>query len=187
MRYEAVVFDCFGVLCPDVGHQWLAQTFPEAEAAEIVRTLFVAADHGRISQETLFAELGKRSHRPPALVELDWIGLLTIHADVVALVQRLRPSRKLGLLTNAPSAFVREMLRNHKLEKLFDSIVVSSEIGHAKPDAQAFRAILAALCAEPHQAVMIDDNPRNVAAAEGIGMDGLLFRSAGELELALFP
>ncbi|MFL9824142.1 hypothetical protein, partial [Rhodoplanes sp. SY1] len=78
MRYEAVVFDCFGVLCPDVGHRWLAQTFPEAEAAEIVRTLFVAVDRGQISQEALFAELGKRSHRPPALVELEWLGHLTV-------------------------------------------------------------------------------------------------------------
>ncbi|MFL9828725.1 HAD family hydrolase, partial [Rhodoplanes sp. SY1] len=113
--------------------------------------------------------------------------LTTVDEDVVPLVHQLRSSCKLGLLTNAPSPFVRGILRSHELEKLFDAVVVSSEIGCAKPDAQAFRAILAALCVEPHQAVMIDDNPRNVAAAEGIGMDGLLFRSAGELEQALFP
>ena len=59
----------------------------------------------------------------------------------------------------------------------FDGIVISGEEGVIKPDARIFRVLLERYRIAPHEAVFIDDNPANAAAAEALGIHGIHFRS----------
>jgi 2-haloacid dehalogenase len=59
----------------------------------------------------------------------------------------------------------------------FDGIVISGEEGVVKPDPRIFRILLDRCRIVPREAVFIDDNPVNAAAAEAIGIRGIVFRS----------
>jgi 2-haloacid dehalogenase len=59
----------------------------------------------------------------------------------------------------------------------FDGIVVSGDEGVIKPDPRIFRILLERHRIAPEEAVFIDDNPRNAAAAAALGIHGIHFRS----------
>lgn len=67
----------------------------------------------------------------------------------------------------------------------FDGTVVSSSEGIVKPDERIFRVLLERYGLEATSTLMIDDNPRNVAAAEAVGMPTVLFESPEALRRVL--
>jgi HAD superfamily hydrolase (TIGR01509 family) len=58
---------------------------------------------------------------------------------------------------------------------------VSCDTGLRKPDERAFSAALQALALPAAQCLFVDDRASNVAAAQAIGIDAVLFRGASEL------
>ncbi len=67
----------------------------------------------------------------------------------------------------------------------FAGIVVSGEEGLAKPDPALYRVLLERYSVDPSTALFVDDRAENVAAAEGLGMAGVVFRSPEELRSVL--
>ena len=67
----------------------------------------------------------------------------------------------------------------------FDGIVVSGEEGVIKPDPMIFRILLERYRIAPEEAVFIDDNPGNAAAAASLGIHGIHFRSPALLRREL--
>lgn len=63
----------------------------------------------------------------------------------------------------------------------FAGIVVSGEEGVIKPDPRIFRILLERYAIAAVEAVFIDDNPANAAAATALGMHGIHFRSPRQL------
>jgi len=59
----------------------------------------------------------------------------------------------------------------------FAGIVVSGQEGVIKPDPLIFRILLERYRIAPEEAVYIDDNPGNAAAAMALGIHGIHFRS----------
>jgi len=59
----------------------------------------------------------------------------------------------------------------------FAGIVVSGQEGVIKPDPLIFRILLERYRIAPEEAVYIDDNPGNAAAATALGIHGIHFRS----------
>jgi putative hydrolase of the HAD superfamily len=62
------------------------------------------------------------------------------------------------------------------LEHEADAIVLSFEVGVAKPDAGIYRAALAAVGAGPEEAVFVDDQPWYCEGAEALGIRSFLIR-----------
>jgi putative hydrolase of the HAD superfamily len=60
-------------------------------------------------------------------------------------------------------------------DDLFEVVIDSSEVGVRKPDPRIYRLALDRLGGvEPGRAALLDDAPGNVAAAQAIGMHGIL-------------
>ena len=185
MQYKCLVFDFFGVISSEVAPVWLAKHLPAADAAAAKATIIEAADCGELSQDEMFLALARLTGVPPAQIEREWQACVHIDERVVNLIRASAPQCKLGLITNAPSPFVRGLLARHAFNGLFDAILVSAEIGCAKPDREIYQQSLALLRVEAADALMIDDNPDNIAGAIAAGMHGLLFRSYEQLRAAL--
>jgi 2-haloacid dehalogenase len=64
---------------------------------------------------------------------------------------------------------------------LFEGIVVSGEERLIKPDPAIFHRLLTRYNIAPQRAVYIDDSPRNVSAAAGVGFHALRFVDACQL------
>jgi HAD superfamily hydrolase (TIGR01549 family) len=79
---------------------------------------------------------------------------------------------KLGLVSNG-TRDLQAFVRHHGLEV---DVAVSSRVhGKIKPDPSIFRAALQRLQAEPHEALMIGDQPEDdVEGARSIGMEAVL-------------
>jgi HAD superfamily hydrolase (TIGR01509 family) len=185
MKYKCLVFDFFGVISSEVVPVWLAKYLSAADAASVRATIIRAADRGDLSQDELFSELAELTRVPPAQIEREWQSYAHIDERMVDLIRAFAATCKLGLITNAPSPFVRGLLDRHALEGLFDAITVSSEIGLVKPDREIYERSLALLAVNAADALMIDDQAQNIAGAIAAGMDGVLFRSYEELSSAL--
>lgn len=94
----------------------------------------------------------------------------------VGLVRRLRPHYKLSILSNADLR-LRARLERDGLHALFDDLVVSAEVGMAKPDPAVFRLAAERLGVAPAECVFVDDWDQNVEAARALGMRGVLHRA----------
>jgi 2-haloacid dehalogenase len=67
----------------------------------------------------------------------------------------------------------------------FESIVVSGEVGLIKPDPRIFRLLLEGIGRPAADCIYIDDNAKNVAAAEALGFDAIHFEGPEPLRRAL--
>ncbi len=68
---------------------------------------------------------------------------------------------------------------------LFDDIVVSGEVGLAKPDRLVFDALAERTGRPLDRCVFADDSPTNIEAATQAGLDAVLFTDAGGLRTDL--
>jgi HAD superfamily hydrolase (TIGR01509 family) len=63
---------------------------------------------------------------------------------------------------------------------LFDDEFYSCHLGHAKPSARYFEALLDRAGLDPRTTLFIDDLEENVAAARGVGLQAVQFELVGE-------
>jgi HAD superfamily hydrolase (TIGR01509 family) len=89
-------------------------------------------------------------------------------------IHGLRPAAKTALISNAwPSA--RAFLEASLPPGVFDLMVISAEVGVAKPDPAIYCLALERLGVPAEAAVFVDDMPRNLEAAAAVGMRPVLF------------
>jgi len=105
-----------------------------------------------------------------------------INQDVLSLVESLKKSGyNVSVLSNTIPSHA-EFNRKHGLYNGFDQVVLSTEVGMEKPDAEIYIYTLKALNVKPEEAVFVDDLQENIEAANIIGMHGLLFTDADKLK-----
>ncbi len=87
-----------------------------------------------------------------------------------------------GLITNGASDIQRTKLDALGIEDWFNVIVVSGEVGKAKPDASIFEVALNELGLEPHDVWHIGDNlEADVAGAKAAGLTAVWLNRSGRL------
>ena len=95
--------------------------------------------------------------------------------DLVAYVRGLRPRFQTGLISNAWLE-LRDLLKNHwHIDNAFDDLVISAEVGLAKPDPAIYKLALERLDVEADRAIFVDDFSHNIASAAEIGMQAVHF------------
>lgn len=133
----------------------------------------------RIAREEIIALGAEAGLEIDPVVMLSRIGTGGGTRDV--LIQRTRELRnegyKTALLTNN-FVEVREAWRTLlPVDELFDVVVDSSEVGMRKPDPAIFRHTLDLLGTSAEQSVFLDDFAGNIAAAQRLGIAGVLVGS----------
>ena len=94
-------------------------------------------------------------------------------------VRQLKSSGKykIGMLSNVGFGFFNKFFSESEQKELFDEVVLSSDVGMAKPEAMIFELIAQRLGVNPSQCIMIDDTALNVEVAGNVGMQGILCKS----------
>lgn len=180
MGYQAVVFDFFDVIGGDPFKRWLkVNGFERAGEFEESSRL---VDIGHISEHEFYQRLSELSGKTVKSVEEAFAEAKFIDKEVVELVEKLSKNYKTGLLSNSSSEYLRPILEQHDLARLFDEIVISSEVGIVKPTEEIFHHVLQKLGVKPENTLFIDDSPRNVAAAASLGIQAIPFRHAKGLK-----
>lgn len=104
-----------------------------------------------------------------------------INQGVLDLILRLHGNYKLAVLSNSPPG-LSQWLVDWNVLNFFDVVFCSGDEGIAKPDSKAFELTLERLGLKPDEAVFIDDTREHVNAAQKLGLQGILFTTAEELE-----
>jgi putative hydrolase of the HAD superfamily len=85
------------------------------------------------------------------------------------------------LITNGPSAIQRAKIERFELANYFDALIVSGEVGVAKPDPAIFALALARLGVEAREALFVGDSPEyDMRGAEAAGIAFVWMNAYGE-------
>ncbi len=181
--YTAIIFDFFDVIRTDAYKSWLALHDYKLEGEFL--SAVQKQDRGEIDVDEFLAILSELTGQKAQEILAEMEAGTTINYEVLDLAETLRKHYKIGLLSNAPKGFLRSLLQEHGLEKYFDEIVISSEVGLIKPDAEMFHHILQKMGAQPANVVFIDDSPKNINGAAAVGITGVLFTDIKQLKTDL--
>lgn len=110
-----------------------------------------------------------------------WEVTLTKLPDLDKVLRELkRKGFKLGIITNTVTSreeHVRMALRKVNIEKYFDIVVTSVDVGHEKPDERIFMTALRKLRIKPKDAVMVGNRiSADIVGGNRMGMKTILFR-----------
>lgn len=174
--YKTIIFDFFGVFCPDPYKAWLTNHGLENKGA--IAKLNEAADRGDMALEQYFTSLGKQSGQTSEAVAAEQTAAIKIDQTVISLLGQLKAGYRLALISNAPSDFIRDIITEYQLETYFDYMAISAELRMIKPSPEIFLHTLDELGADPEETIFTDDNPKNTAAVEKLGIKGIVFTDA---------
>jgi putative hydrolase of the HAD superfamily len=103
---------------------------------------------------------------------------LCLHEGAEEALAWLRQRVALGLITNGPSEFQRGKIARLGIERYFDSITISGEVGKHKPDPEIFHVALKSLDVRPEEALYVGDRPEaDIAGARAVGITAVLVRN----------
>jgi len=189
---KAVIFD-FGRVISAQKPITLFRAYEEAldlEPDTINRIMFESrawqdAMIGRISAtdfwQRIGPELGLESHEKIDDFRRRYHADESIDRDVLCLIRQLHGRYKLAVLSNAPAGLA-DWLSDWGILDLFDVVYCSGDEGRVKPDPAAYNSTLNRLGILPQESVFIDDTIGHVEAAQSLGLFGIRFTNARQLE-----
>lgn len=180
---KAIIFDFFGVIYSEPYNVWLRNHgfVREGSFLEAVQK----TDSGQISMSRFFDLLSTLSGQSSDKIITEFDMIERIDIGTVGLISALKKNYKIGLLSNASSSFIRHLLLENDLEKYFDEIIVSSEVGLIKPSSEIYEVALDRLGFNPSEVLFIDDNKSYTEGAEKIGIKSIIFKSVDQVEQEL--
>jgi epoxide hydrolase-like predicted phosphatase len=185
MAIRAVFFDFGGVIMRteyQSPRQKLAERF-NMDYDEMDKAVFGSdsarrASLGEITEEAHWSAVLKRFKQPASQMQVfrdDFFGGDVIDHKLVEYIRSLRGKKlHMGLISNAWSG-LREFMTRKNLIDLFDTIIISAEVGAVKPSAKIYEVALKQAKVGAGEAVFVDDVQVNIEACEKIGMKGILF------------
>ena len=97
--------------------------------------------------------------------------------DLVRYIRGLRPNYRTGLISNAWPEIRKDIEVEWRIADAFDTLIISAEVGLAKPDPRIYRLALEGLEVEAAQAIFVDDFTENLEAASALGMHPVHFEN----------
>jgi FMN phosphatase YigB (HAD superfamily) len=180
---RGIIFDCFGVLCH--GSLDYLRSIVSPQHLQELNDLSHSADYGYLSEQEYVDRVGVLLDKPGGEVR-DIIQAQCIrNEDVITLAGRLHGEYKTALLSNVGRGRINTLFTPDELTGVFDAVILSSEVGMVKPNADIYHLAAARLGLDPSECVMIDDILRNIEGAKAIGMYGLVCASAKQCETDL--
>jgi putative hydrolase of the HAD superfamily len=187
-----IVFDLGGVVVAWRPEEILAAAFRDDTARDLARRHVMShpdwleLDRGTMTFDEAIARGAERSGLserevrhllesvPPALIARD---------ETVDLMRRLHEGgHQLYCLSNMPADSIEYLERRYAFWHLFAGTVISSRIGHCKPEPPIYAHLIETYHLDPRDTLFIDDVPANLRAAESFGIRTILFRDAVQCE-----
>jgi len=191
-EFDTLIFDLFGVVISfdeDIVYRRLAQHCEHPERAFVAMRGLVSQDdliRGRTTLDSMHQQLIAAHGLALNLQDFESAWRAPYSAPIpgmAALIGSLSKSYRLVLLSNVDKHYWEVVFEAHPELHCFSALLLSWELGIAKPDREVF--LHAVQAARTARCFFIDDKSENVEAARRVGIRGHRFRSAGVLLEAL--
>lgn len=189
---KAILFDYGGVIAAGGGSNELSERLahnleiPEEAAAKLIfsgkwRDLL----KGRVDEDEFWRDIelgfGKPIPQDKRHVFSTWQGMKP-QTKMLQLVKTLRTDYSVGLISNMTPTTSQD-IRNRGGYSIFDFVILSNEVGFAKPDTEIYQLALKRLPGiEPGETVFIDDQERCLAPARELGMQTILAQNTAQIK-----
>jgi HAD superfamily hydrolase (TIGR01509 family) len=180
---RALIFDCFGVLAEDGWSPFKRQYLSDPALARRVAAVGKAVDEGQASYDEMIHQTAHIAGVEEAVVRVA-VERKVPNELLLALITRLKPAYKIGMLSNA-SYNVTAFLFEPEQSALFDATALSYELGLTKPDLAMYQAIAYRLQVPVAECLLVDDQARHCAGAIDAGMQAVEYHSVAQLEIEL--
>ncbi len=182
---KAIIFDCFGVLATDGWLPFKEARFSHDKALyEQATDLNGQADSGYLDYNKYVHEVAKlaqvsdqevRSHLDDNVPNEP---LFTFIRDL------LKPHFKLAILSNAGANWLDKIFTKEQVA-LFDTTVLSYQVGFVKPSRQMYELVAERLGVKLNDCVFIDDQQRYCVAAQDTGMQAIYYQGIAQMKADL--
>lgn len=172
---KAIIFDCFGVLRPDVLNMVYQQFGGDIEAdREFITSTLYDSNTGRIAGSApVFA------HRLGVSTE-EWMKAIATDGNdhqLLNYILELKRNYKTAVLSNVGKGGMLRFFSQVELNQHFDVVVESGEIGYAKPEANAYTITTEKLGLRADECVFTDDRQEYCDGAVAVGMQAILYQN----------
>lgn len=152
-----------------------------------IRNEYQHFERGLCTSEDIFQVVRQQYQFPGNVEEFETIytDIFSLNTDVAALVQELSASIKVSIISNTDELHFGYLNKNYPVMSLFTHPITSFQVHSLKPEPEIYRAGLRALKVQAGEAFFIDDKNENIAAAQDVGMHGMLFSDAAALRQEL--
>jgi HAD superfamily hydrolase (TIGR01509 family) len=179
---KAVVFDFFGVLSTDgwipLKNKYFGQDKKLFEEANILNQ---QVNIGAISPGHFFHRIAEMANISETEVHHQLENNVPNQELFKFIETKLKPTYKLGILSNASANWLDRILTKAQLE-LFDATVLSFQISIIKPDPTSYKTIAERLKVQLPECVLVDDKQRFCDGAIEVGMQAVLYIDVKQLE-----
>ena len=149
---------------------------PEPDFIEPGFSLFMK--RVKVLSERLKIDLPNEEIRPlvDTIIRV-WHQGMYLDEETVPVIERLKESYKVGLVTNwEHTPRIYELLRELDAEELFDCVVVSDGVGHAKPDPRVFKPAFNITDVKAEESIYVGDMEVDIEGAINAGMQPVLIK-----------
>jgi epoxide hydrolase-like predicted phosphatase len=183
---RAVIFDCFGVLITDVLkviRDELYERDPSAafEVDQLVRATNLGIFSPRESNQQVASILGVPYEDYRARID----GGEVRNQKLFEYILELKKTYKTAMLSNISSHSLDKRFTKKELATYFDEVIVSGEIGFAKPSPEIYEIAAKQLGVSCDECIFIDDREVFVSAATSVGMTGIVYTDFVQLRKEL--
>lgn len=193
---RALLFDLGGVALDFTFERALALWEPHSRLSpQALRAAFAhdapfeQFETGALSRPAYFAHLRQALGLAcdDAVLEQAWNATLIAEIpETVAMIDRVRGRVPCYALTNTNPPHLETLRASFAgLLARFEHVFSSTEIGCRKPEAEAFRRVVAAIGVPAAQILFFDDLPRNVEAGRAFGLQAVLVRGPADVRREL--
>lgn len=180
---RAIIFDCFGVLTADTWKEFVFQLPPSQRSA--ASALNHAYDAGHLTREEFVQSVQELTRRTPDDINDLLDNEVTKNHLLLNYIAGLKPTYKIGLLSNVATNWIRDSFLDRQEQKLFDAMVLSFETGLTKPDPRMFRLMSEKLGAQPEECLMVDDIEHYCQVAVELGMKSVVYENFEQARQAI--
>jgi HAD superfamily hydrolase (TIGR01509 family) len=169
-----IIFDAMGVVFEegdDILHRLVPFLHQRGSAlnAETVHAAYRSASRGEISSREFWNSLGLGGEYPA--IEDEYLDTcLRLDSHFMETAERLGGKFSLALFSNDIKEWSAHLRRKHGLDRIFQTAVISGEVGIRKPAPEIYRILLERLKAEGKDCLLIDDRPENLLPAAALGI-----------------
>ncbi|MBS3084265.1 HAD family phosphatase [Candidatus Pacearchaeota archaeon] len=177
---KVIAFDFWGVfakLNPPLNKYLKRQNISLDKYSDQIHNLIVEHDLNKITEQQFFKKCSEifNFEIPYPLCKYNF-QKNDLNDNLIKIVKKLKERYKIALLTNNNKEYCEEFLFKTGLNKLFDVVVLSYEVGYRKPAPEIYQILIRRLKVKPQEILYVDDGASKLIPAKKIGMDTIQYK-----------
>lgn len=191
-RIKAIIFDlgsvCFNIDWPVINEKMTKKfgvsTFIRTNYDKRINDLYDKVLRGEVPLKKVFEEMSRGKNLDAneivAYYKEKYKENKKENKELINLIKKLKTRFKIACLTDTNNIHFQVHEEQKHLDD-FDYVFASFKIGKMKNEKGSFEKVLKEMNLSPEEAVIVDDNEKNIQRAKSIGMKVILFKNTEQL------